>query len=382
MNLMKNALVILAGGEGKRIGGTIPKQFKKNGKYNFIEYLLNNISINRFDILVITCKKKYVDKYLKNIKNSKKIKKIIFCAPGQNRQQSSLNSLKKLKKYKPKNVLIHDAARPLCSDKLISKILSNLKNNKAVIPYVNYSDRKTLNNIEIKRNIKNIQTPQGFNFNLIYSTHLKYKKDNFLDDASLIEKLKIKIKYIKGEKTNLKITFSEDIDFFNSFKNIIFKHGIGYDIHQFDSKNNLGLKLCGIKIPYTKLIGHSDADVGIHAICDSILGALSLNDIGHYFKNSDSKWKNANSEIFLLYCKKLLSEKGYYIVNLDINFICEKPPIFKYKKKMINNISKLLALPKNIISIKATSNEKIGFIGNNKGIAAESIVQISDEKFY
>ena len=107
-----------------------------------------------------------------------------------------------------------------------------------------------------------------------------------------------------------------------------------------------------------------------------------MNDIGYYFDNNNLKWKNANSKIFLSHCKKILQEKNLYIVNLDINFICEKPNIFKYNLKMKNNIAKLLTIPKNIISIKATTNEKIGFIGEGQGIAAEAIVQISNEKFY
>jgi len=354
MKIMKNALVILAGGKGTRIGGTAPKQFIKYGQYNFIEYFLNNISLKLFDILVICCEKKYINKYLKKTNN---ITKIIYAKPGVDRQNSSINALKKLKIYNPKNVLIHDSARPLASNDLIKKIIFKLKNNYAVVPYIIYDDRKTINGKQIE-NIKNIQTPQGFKFDLIYKAHLKYKNANFRDDSSIIEKAGKRIKYIKGEKTNLKITYPEDINFYKSFKKKIFKIGIGYDIHRFNFKKKIGLKLCGIKIPYYKLIGHSDADVGIHAICDSILGSLSMNDIGYYFNNRNQKWKNANSNIFLYYCKKKLIENDFYIVNLDINFICEKPSIKKYKNKMIKNISNILAIPSETISIKATTNEK------------------------
>ena len=379
---MKNALVILAGGKGTRIGGGIPKQFRKFSQQNFIEYLLKNISINNFDIIIIAIQKNYRKKYLKNLTNQDQITKIIFSLPGMNRQESSFNALKKLKVFNPKNVIIHDAARPLVSNKLIERVLFALKNNETVIPYVSYSDRQLNRNNELKEKIKNIQTPQGFKFKMIYSAHLKFKNKEFTDDASLIQQLGGKIKYIKGEKVNLKITYPEDIKFFKSFKKIFFRHGIGYDIHQFDFKSKKGLKLCGINIPYYKLIGHSDADVGIHAICDCIFGSLSMNDIGYYFDNNNSKWKNANSKIFLSHCKKILQEKSFYIVNLDINFICEKPNISKYNLKMKKNIAKLLSIPNNIISIKATTNEKIGFIGDGKGIAAEAIVQISNEKFY
>ena len=382
MKLMKNALVILAGGKGARIGGSTPKQFKKYGEYNFIEFLLNNISLSFYQVIVISCEKKYINKYLQNIQKFNLKSKIIFSNSGKNRQTSCLNALKKLKFINPNNVLIHDSARPLASNNLFKRIIANLKKEIAVVPYIIYNDRKLIKKKEINEKIKNIQTPQGFKFKLIYAAHLKYINSDFKDDASLVQKLDQKIKYIKGEKTNLKITYPEDIKFFKSFKKKYFKIGIGYDIHQFNFKNKTGLILCGVKIPYYKLIGHSDADVGFHAICDSIFGSLSMNDIGYYFNNNNKKWKNASSTIFLNYCKNKLIEKGFYIVNLDINFICENPSISKYKSKMIKNIARLLSIPTNIISIKATTNEKIGFIGDGLGIAAESIVQISNEKFY
>ena len=148
----------------------------------------------------------------------------------------------------------------------------------------------------------------------------------------------------------------------------ITNYGIGYDIHQIDKNSKNGLKLGGIKIPFSKLIGHSDADVVLHAICDSIFGALSMRDIGYHFPNTDKKWKNADSSKFIIYCRNKLKEKGYSVINLDINIIAEKPKINKYVSKMIKNISTLLQIKNSSVSIKATTNEKIGFIGNGEGI--------------
>ena len=382
MKLMKNALVILAGGKGNRFGGDIPKQFRKYGENNFIEHLLSNILPINLDIILISCEKKYISKYLNNIGKKVKYTKLIFSDPGNTRQESSFKALKKLNYYKPKNVLIHDSARPLVSNKLLKTMLLCLRNNFVVAPYIKYNDRMiNTNQAEIK-NIKNIQTPQGFNFSHIYDAHKKFKNESFLDDASLIQKLGKKIKYIKGEKTNLKITYPEDIKFFNLLRKTTYRYGIGFDIHRFDLNSNKGLKLCGTNLPYFKLIGHSDADVCIHAICDSIFGALSMNDIGYYFSNKDSQWKNVNSKIFLNYCKKLLIKKGYKIINLDINIICEKPNINKYRDKMKKNLSKILSISEKIISIKATTNEKIGFIGNGKGIASEALIHICNEHNY
>ena len=161
----------------------------------------------------------------------------------------------------------------------------------------------------------------------------------------------------------------------------MYRIGLGFDIHKTSEKRELFIG--GIKIPSKfGLLGHSDADVGIHAICDSIFGALSMKDIGYYFSNNSSKWRNKNSVHFLKFARDNLVKNNYYIVNLDINFICEQPNINKHRSKMIKNLSSILKVPEKIISIKATSNEKIGFIGDGLGIAAESIVQISNEKTY
>ena len=377
---MKNALVILAGGKGSRFGQKIPKQFLKIGNTNFLNYFISSLDLSNFDIINISINKKYQNTYFNHKFISEKIK-ITYSKPGKTRQISSFNALKNLKKFKIKKVLIHDAARPLCSNKLIKKIISKLDKNNNAIPYVEYNDRQLIKKSKSETKAINVQTPQGFKYNLILKEHIKYKKFKFNDDAGLLQKSKMKINFFKGEKNNIKITFPEDIQLFNLYRKPITKYGIGYDIHQIDKKTTNGLKLGGIKIPFSKLKGHSDADVVLHSICDSIFGALSMRDIGYHFPNTDKKWKNADSSKFIIYCRDKLRENGYAIINLDINIIAEKPKINKYVTKMMNQIAKLLKIKSGTISIKATTNEKIGFIGNGQGIAAESIVHISNDKF-
>ena len=379
MKKIENALVILAGGKGSRLNKPIPKQFIQINGENLIHFFLKRMDINNFDIILIVHKNSYFN-HIKKLKNDFPSIKFLFANSGKNRQLSSFNALKKLSPYKPKNVLIHDAARPFCSNKLIVKLIKQLNNNDSVIPYTLNHDKKIFSKVEVTNTIKFIQTPQGFKFKIIYNAHKKTLLENAKDDSELINKEKIK--FIKGEKLNIKITYPEDLNYFKLFSKTVFKTGIGYDIHRIDTKSKKGLKLCGIKIEYNKLIGHSDADVGIHAICDSIFGALSMKDIGYYFSNNSSKWRNKNSVHFLKFARDNLVKNNYYIVNLDINFICEQPNINKHRSKMIKNLSSILKVPEKIISIKATSNEKIGFIGDGLGIAAESIVQISNEKTY
>ena len=380
MKKTKNALVILAGGIGSRFDNAVPKQFVEINGENLIEFFLNRIDLKKFDIVLIVSKHSH-SKYIKNLQNLFPLVNLLFANAGKTRQISSINALKKLSIHKPENVLIHDAARPFCSNKLIKKILKKLDTKNSAIPFVLSSDKKiNLENDEINEEIKFIQTPQGFKYKQIYEAHKKTIFNNARDDSVLISKKNIN--FIKGEKLNIKITYKNDLNFFNFFSRPIFKSGIGYDIHRLHPRIKTGLKLCGVKIKFNKLIGHSDADVGLHAVCDSIFGALSMKDIGYYFSNNDHKWKNKNSEYFLKYAIKQLFEKKYYVVNLDINFICEKPNISQYSKRMIENLSKIMKVPQKIISIKATSNEKLGFIGDGLGIAAEAIIQISNEKLY
>ena len=381
MKLMENALVILAGGKGERFGKKLPKQFYKIGNQTILDIFLSILDTKSFKYIVISAHKKYRKIIKINFDYNLEKNKLIFSDPGKTRQESSFKALKTIEKYKIKNVVIHDAARPLCSNNLFKKILVNLKRKNNCIPYVDYNDKQIDKKSNLETKAINIQTPQGFEYNLINKAHKKFKNKCFSDDSALIQNLNVKINYIKGEKTNIKITNPEDIYLLSILKKPIIKSGIGYDIHKINKKTNNGLKLCGVKIPFSKLIGHSDADVGLHAICDSIFGALSMRDIGYHFPNTNKKWKNADSSTFILYCKKKLMDNGFEIKNLDVNIIAEKPNISKYVKHMIKNISKLLNIKKEIISIKATTNEKIGFIGDGEGIAAEAVVQISNENY-
>ena len=378
---MKNALLILAGGKGKRFGEKTPKQFYKLNNESIIDIFLSNLDTRPFELIVISVDKKFRGIVEKNFTYKSEKYKFLFSEPGKTRQESSFNALKAIKRKKINNVLIHDAARPFCSNNLIKKIIKKLDQKNNCIPYIEYSDRQIDKKNKTDNKVLNIQTPQGFNYDLIFKMHKKFNKKIFSDDASLFQESNLKVFFIKGEKSNVKITYPDDIIYFKFIQKPITKSGIGYDIHQLNKKTSKGLKLCGINIPFSKLIGHSDADVGLHAICDSIFGALSMRDIGYHFPNTNKKWKNKNSSYFVTYCKKKLLEKGFYINNLDINIIAEKPNITKYVSRMKKRVAQLLKINENKISIKATTNEKIGFIGDGEGIAAEAIVQISNENF-
>jgi 2-C-methyl-D-erythritol 4-phosphate cytidylyltransferase/2-C-methyl-D-erythritol 2,4-cyclodiphosphate synthase len=293
---------------------------------------------------------------------------------GKERSDSSLIALKFIKKFKPNNVLIHDAARPNFSINLLISLINSLKKNKASVPFVKSKD-------SIKFRIKNqlfnldrdksflTQTPQGFKFKELYNLSIK-EKNKIQDEATLFIKNELKIKFIKGENFNNKITFREDIKDTKTY------YGIGFDIHRLIKGKKLFLG--GVKIPFhSGLKGHSDGDVLLHSIIDSLLGAMRKNDIGTFFPDTKNKFKNIRSPNMLKPILEILNKNNFYINNLDINLICEKPKVSKYRNKIIKSLSNLLNIHKDLINLKGKTVEKLGLIGKEKAIASEVIASIS-----
>ena len=282
-------------------------------------------------------------------------------------------ALKYLKKYKPKNVFIHDAARPNFSIKLLKNLLKNLKNNKAVVPIISSKDsikykiKNQIFNLNKKKSLLT-QTPQAFRFKELYNLAIN-EKNKISDEATLFINNNHKIKFIPGENRNNKITFLNDIETTQTY------FGIGFDIHKL--VKNKKLYLGGVKIPFhSGLEGHSDGDVILHAIIDAILGAIRKKDIGTYYPNT-KKFKNIRSPKMLKPIIENLYKSNLSINNLDINLICEQPKVSKYRDKIINSISNLTTLNKDQINLKGKTVEKLGLIGKEKAIACEAIISIT-----
>jgi len=280
-----------------------------------------------------------------------------------------------------KKILIHDAARPYPSKKIISEIINNLKRNHAVVPIIKISDatKRIEKNIIFKniqrKSLRFSQTPQGFTFKKIYEKHMKNTNASFDDDSALFTKDEENVLTINGSKRNLKITDREDLNIFKSLKNRKTYYGIGFDIHRLVEGRKLYLG--GVKIPFALgLKGHSDADPVLHALIDSLLGACRLGDIGKLFSNKNKKYKNIRSTILLKKVIELIKSKNFSINNIDINIIAQKPKIKKYSKKMIQTISKLCEINPNQINIKGKTTEKLGLIGKGKAIASEVIASV------
>ena len=377
---MSFCLIILAGGNSHRFKSNTGKPYQKIAGKSLIE--INLIKARKFKeikkIILV-----YNKKDLKRVK-SLKLKNIKLIAGGNSRQQSTLNALKYLISQKETaKVLIHDVARPNFSTKLFGTIIKQMKNARAVVPKIFVQDavKQIIDSskeeyiVGKKRdNLFLTQTPQAFNLKEIYHLHKtnsgKYKDD----DISLYMNLN-KVKFIEGEKSNLKITDKSD---FENLRNIYkFKQsvGIGFDVHKLVSKRKL--YLAGLRIK-SKLgtLGHSDGDPVLHSVTDAILGACKMGDIGQMFSDKSNKFKNIRSTILIQKVIEQIKLKGYFINNIDINIITQTPKIKNYKKKMINNIAKLCEISNDQINIKGKTTEKLGVIGKEKAIACEVVCSV------
>tara|TARA_B100001971_G_scaffold27745_1_gene22071 strand:+ start:491 stop:1630 length:1140 start_codon:yes stop_codon:yes gene_type:complete len=371
-------LIILAAGDSKRLKSNTPKPFHIINNITLLEYSFDTFkNIREIKKTVIVYNKKH-KKHLDKLR----LKNILKVVGGKTRQESTFKALKKIKRMNCKKVIIHDAARPNPSKKLINKMISKLKKNDAVVPTIKVNDatKRAEKNIifkNIQRNsLRFSQTPQGFTFKKIYEKHKKNINTIFDDDSALFTEDDEKVITINGSKSNLKITDSEDLNIFSNLKKRKTYSGIGFDIHKLVKGRKLYLG--GIKVAYPLgLKGHSDADPVLHAIIDSLLGACGLGDIGKLFSDKNKKYKNIRSTTLLKKVVKLIKSINFSINNIDINIIAQKPKIKKYSKKMIQTISKLCEIDSNQVNIKGKTTEKLGLVGQGEAIASEVISSVT-----
>ena len=362
---MNNCFILLAAGKGKR--------FNSKEKKQFINYKNKPLFMHSIE----KAKKSKLFKKIVLVTNKQiKIPNVNIIKGGKERSDSSLKALKYLKNKKIKNVFIHDAARPNFSINLLKNLKKNLNKNKAVVPYINtYNSTKYIYEnrvINLKRQkVLLTQTPQCFDFKILYNLS-KNNKVNVSDEATLFLNNNRKIKFIKGEETNIKITKKSDL-YTSNLKTF---YGIGFDIHRLIK--NKKLYLGGVNIPFhSGLEGHSDGDVIIHSIIDALLGALRRKDIGSLYPDNKNKFKNIRSPKMLKPIINKLNNQNYSINNIDINLICQKPKVSRYRHKIIKSLSTLLNLDIKFINLKGKTVEKLGLIGKEKAIACEVIISIN-----
>ena len=377
---MSFCLIILAGGNSHRFRSNIGKPYQKIAGKSLIEINIDKArKFKQIQKIILVYNKKDSQRV-----KSLKLKNVKLILGGKTRRQSTFNALKNLINTKKiSKVLIHDVARPNFSLKLISSILKNMKNTRAVVPKIDIQDavkqkiESSLNEYILGKNRDNLfltQTPQAFNLREIYHLH-KTNADKYKDDDISLYMDLNKVKFIQGEKNNFKITDQSDLQ---NLKNIYKSNqrvGIGFDVHRLVPKRKLYLAGLKIKSPLGTL-GHSDGDPVLHSITDAILGACKMGDIGQMFSDKSKKFKNIRSTILLQEVIKKIKTKGYFINNIDINIITQTPKIKKFKNKMIDSIAELCEISKNQINIKGKTTEKLGVVGKEKAIACEVITSV------
>lgn len=368
----KIGVIIAAAGSGKRMRcgeQDLPKQFMKIGGVPLIKKTVEIFEKNRYvDDICVVINGLYRSLYEELLNGFEKVR----CMPsgGSERQESVGAGLRELMNVSDfEYVMIHDGARPYVTDEIIESSLDAVLKCNACTAAVPVKDTIRNGGITLERNnLYIVQTPQTFERNLISEAYSRAWSDGYIgtDDGSLVERLGRPVVLVSGSYANIKITTREDLPMETRI-------GTGYDVHRLTEGRKLILG--GVDIPYEKgLLGHSDADVLVHAIADALLGAAALGDIGQHFPDSDPKYKGISSILLLEHVAKLVRENGFEIGNVDATVIAQMPKLAPYRVRMAENIAKALALMPERVSIKATTTEGLGFTGRGEGIAAQAVV--------
>lgn len=301
---------------------------------------------------------------------------------GVTRQESVWAGLQALLPYAPDLVLIHDAARPLIPSGTIPALLEALRTHHGAIPAAAISDtlKRAADGLILatvpRDGLYRAQTPQAFRFPDLIRLHQNAPL-GATDDALMLEAAGLPVALVAGSDDNIKLTFPEDLVRLERLLSLTLQPrvGTGFDVHVLVPDRRL--MLCGIEIPHSSgLLGHSDADVGLHALCDAIYGALAEGDIGRHFPPSESAWKDADSARFLVHAAERIKARGGILSNADVTLICEQPKITPHAPAMIARIASLMGVDPGRISVKATTSERLGFTGRGEGIAAQAAVTV------
>lgn len=374
--------LIVAAGQGKRMNSETPKQYLEiDGKTilrQAIDIFVNHPLVQRVQVVI---NKEHTDLYNQSVSGINILPPV---TGGQERHNSVINGLKAIETHHPDIVLVHDAARPFVTEDLITRCINQATEKGSAIPVIRINDTiKQIDNGIIvnslnRNNVVRIQTPQAFNYHELLEAYSQIGNNIVTDESSVYELLKKDVHIIDGEESNIKITTQTDLE--NKANNMEYRVGTGYDVHKFTEIGAVDkhIMLGGIAIAHDQeIIAHSDGDVVLHSLVDAILGSIAGGDIGQHFPPTDPKWKNASSDKFLIHAHDLLKAKGGKLVNADVTIICERPKISPHILLMREKIAAILETDIDRISIKATTEEKMGFTGRREGIAAQSVVSIS-----
>ncbi len=374
--------LIVSAGRGRRIGGDVPKQYRELAGVPILRRTLNAV-LNHpsVDAARVVIHPDDEDLYHTATVGLDILPPVFG---GAERQDSVRLGLESLADLSPKLVLIHDSVRPFADPTVFDRVIDAISTTNGVIPAVPVAD--TLKRAEKNRitdtvdraDLWRAQTPQGFPFAKILAAHRSAKGQTLTDDAMVAEAAGLAVNIVPGAEANVKITTEEDLMRAEQSLGTTSgetRIGIGYDVHKFTDGDHV--TICGVDIPHShSLEGHSDADVGLHAMTDAILGAVGAGDIGTYFPPNDPQWKGAASDIFLRHAVEKVRDMGGALQNLDITIICEAPKIVPNREAMTKRVAEITGLSSDRINIKGKTTEKLGFTGRREGIAAEAVASV------
>jgi 2-C-methyl-D-erythritol 4-phosphate cytidylyltransferase/2-C-methyl-D-erythritol 2,4-cyclodiphosphate synthase len=374
------AALIVAAGKGERAGGGTPKQYRAIGGRPMLRRAIEAFAYHpAITMTAVVIGAADHEAYLAATAG---LNLLLPVAGADTRQHSVQHGLTALGAQKPDFVLIHDAARPLVSAAMIDRVIAALNDGAdAAVPLLPVVD--TLKNDAAgwktvpREHLHRAQTPQGFKFTAILKAHYDFIRNATTDDMALAEMAGLKIAAVTGEETNMKITTPDDFALADKLLGGggEFRTGMGFDAHRFAPGDHVWL--CGVKIAHDHgLEGHSDADAGLHALTDALLGAISAGDIGQHFPPTDARWKGASSDRFLQHALSLAREAGASVVHCDVTLICERPRISPYREAMRARVAAILSIDVRRVSVKATTTEGMGFTGRREGIAAQAIATV------
>jgi 2-C-methyl-D-erythritol 4-phosphate cytidylyltransferase/2-C-methyl-D-erythritol 2,4-cyclodiphosphate synthase len=375
--------IAVAAGRGTRFGGETPKQYRllagRPVLRHSIEALLTGGGLAG---VVVAIHPEDRDRY------DAAIDGLPLLAPvhgGAHRQDSVLAALEALAPLEPDAVLVHDGARPLLDPEVTARVVAALADADGAIAALPVADtvKRAGSSGEIAATLDRsalwrAQTPQAFRFAPFLAAHRHNAGAGLSDDAAVAERAGLKIRLVMGVEENLKITSEEDLA--RAERLLLarcgdLRIGFGFDVHRFGPGDHV--MLCGVRVPHGQgLIGHSDADVGLHALTDAVLGALGAGDIGQHFPPSDPRWRGAESAQFVHHAVELVRARGGMIRHLDVTIVCEAPRVGPHRAAMVERIAAIAGIEPGRASVKATTTESLGFTGRGEGIAAQAVATI------
>ncbi len=376
---------MVAAGRGSRAARDLPKQYATVGGEPVLRRTIRTFSSHdRIDAILTVIGDGDATLYADAVRGLPKLMPPVF--GGATRQESVRNGLEALAADPPRLVLVHDAARPFISPDVIGNVIAACDGATGAIPVLPITE--TVKRVEAgavaetipREALGTAQTPQGFPFAALLEAHrsaAEAGRSDLTDDAAVAALAGLKVNAVEGDRANMKITTPAD---FSAAERLLAtaaetRAGHGFDVHSFGPGKSVWL--CGVEIPHDQsLTGHSDADVALHALTDALLGTIGDGDIGQHFPPSDPKWKGASSDRFLADAVRRVKERGGRIVNVDVTIVCEAPKIGPHRVAMQARVAEIAGISADRVGIKATTNEKMGFVGRGEGIVAMAIATV------